>query len=161
MREECAHRLATGDTSGWLDGFAKVIVNCPSRLPERYGGSVDAAVRAVCRFGMEWSETALDGDEALPARVQALRLGDAFLVANGAEFFSSLILPLRQAWGKDLLFAGYANESIGYLPDADDVRQRTYAAWQSPKFKGQFPFTEQAGEAMATAMLAALRDIEG
>ncbi|MBY0228612.1 MAG: hypothetical protein K2W96_04960 [Gemmataceae bacterium] len=165
VREECERRLATGDTAGWLDGFARVVVNYPRKLHERYGGSAEAAMRAVCRFGMEWSAEALaDLDarpETLDARLQALRVGDAYLAANGAEYFSSLILPLRQAWGKELVFAGYANESIGYLPDADDVRRRTYAAWQSPKFKGQFPFTESAGETMAQAMLSALRGIEG
>ena len=40
----------------------------------------------------------------------------------------------------DLMIAGYANDSIGYVPDAFDVERRSYAAYQSPKFKDQFPF---------------------
>ncbi|MGL4550428.1 MAG: hypothetical protein ACRC33_04510, partial [Gemmataceae bacterium] len=160
VRAECARRLATGDGAGWLDGFAKAVVNVPARLPERYGGSTEAAVRAVARFGVEWSDEALKDfetrPEARPMRVQALRVGDGYLAANGAEFFSSHAVELRRRWGKGLIVAGYANESVGYLPDADDVRRRTYAAAQSPKFKGQLPFTEASGEAVVGAMLAAL-----
>jgi hypothetical protein len=163
--DEATHRLSTGDTTGWLDGLARVIVNEPAKLPTRYRDSVEAAVRAVCRFGKEWAEETLPTlatrPEGLPLRFQGLRVGDAYLVANGAEFFSSLALELRQKWGRDLIIAGYANESAGYLPDADDVRRRTYAAYQSPKFKGQFPFTEQAGELAVEAMLGVLTDIRG
>lgn len=161
VRQECTHRAKTGDTAGWLDGFAKVVVNFPSRLPERYGGDTEKAVRAVARFGLEWSEEALRDLEARPetiaAEAQALRVGGAGLVANGSEFFSSLALEVRRRCGvRDVLIAGYANESLGYLPDAHDVEKKTYAAYQSPKFKGQFPFTERAGLAMAEAMVAAI-----
>lgn len=162
VKREADHRLRTGDTAGWLDGFAKVIVNVPARLPERYGGSEAAAVRAVARFGQEWADRTLtDLDtrpETLPLRVQALRVGDAYLTANGTELFSSLALEVRSEWGGDnLIVAGYANESIGYLPDAEDVARRTYAAYQSPKFKDQFPFTAESGAAVVRALVAALR----
>lgn len=163
--EEATHRLATGDTAGWLDGLARVVVNEPAKLPTRYGGSVEAAVRAVSRFGKEWAEEALGTlatrPEGQPMRFQALRVGGAYLVANGAELFSSLALELRRRWGADLVIAGYANESVGYLPDADDVRRRSYAAYQSPKFKGQFPFTEQAGEVAVETMLGVLSELRG
>ena len=143
VREECERRARTGSTDGWLDGFARVIVNDPPRLPLRYGGSVEEAVAAVARFGLEWAdETLADLDtrpETLAAEVQALRVGDAFLVANGSEFFSSLALDLRRRWGRDLLIATFANDSIGYMPDAHDVERKSYAAYQSPRFKGAKP----------------------
>jgi hypothetical protein len=161
--DEAEHRLATGDTAGWLDGLARVIVNEPARLPSRYNGSVEAAVRATSRFGKEWAEEALrtltTQPLSQPMRAQAIRIGDAYLVANGAEMFSSTALDLRRAWGRELLIAGYANESIGYLPDADDVRRKTYAAYQSPRFKGQLPFTEEAASLAAQAMLKTLEDV--
>jgi hypothetical protein len=164
VREECEHRTRTGSTDGWLDGFARVIVNDPPRLPLRYGGSVEAAVRAVSRFGLEWAdETLADLDarpETVAAEVQALRVGGAFLVANGSEFFSSLALDLRRRWGSDLLVATFANDSIGYLPDAHDVERKSYAAYQSPRFKGQFPFTDESGGEMVRAMREALGAIE-
>ena len=160
-REEAEHRLRTGDTTGWLDGFARVIVNQPSRLPERYGGDVGKAVRAMSRFVMEWSDRTLADletrPESLTTEVQALRIGDAFLVANGSELFTTLALDLRRRWPHDdLMIAGYANDSIGYVPDAHDVERRSYAAWQSPRFKDQFPFTAASGPALVQAMLDAL-----
>jgi hypothetical protein len=162
-RAEAEHRLRSGDTTGWLDGVARVVVNQPARLPERYGGDVGAAVRAVCRFVLQWSDDALrDLDtrpERLPCAVQALRVGDAWLAANPTELFTSLALELRRGWGRDdLMVVGYANDSLGYLPDAHDVERRTYAAWQSPRFKGQFPFTAAAGPAFVQASLDALAD---
>ena len=164
VREEAEHRLQTGDTTGWLDGFAKVIVNVPARLPERYDGSVERAVQAVSRFGKEWADGVLadldTSSETLTTEVQAIRAGDAYLVANGSEFFSSLALDLRQKWSEDLLIAGYANDSIGYVPDAYDVERKTYAAYQSPKFKGQNPFTTVSGNAMVQAMLESLAAVK-
>jgi neutral ceramidase len=54
------------------------------------------------------------------------------------------------------MIACYANGRIGYMPDAHDVERRTYAAYQSPKYCNQFPFTPQSGPAMCDAMLAAI-----
>jgi hypothetical protein len=160
-REEGEYRLRTRDTAGWLDGLARVIVNQPARLPERYGGDVGLAVRAVARFGVEWSEAALrDLDtrpETLTTEVQAIRAGDAWLVTNGSELFTTLALDLRRRWGRDdLMVVGYANDSVGYVPDAHDVERQSYAANQSPKFKDQFPFTAASGPALVDHMLAAL-----
>jgi hypothetical protein len=165
-REEAEYRLRTGDTTGWLDGLARVIVNYPSRLPERYGGDVSKAVQAVARFGVEWTDAILrDLDtrpETLTTEVQALRLGDAFLVTNGSELFTTLALDVRRRWGHDdLMIVGYANDSIGYVPDAHDVERRSYAADQSPKFKNQFPFTAQSGPALVQGMLTALEKTGG
>jgi hypothetical protein len=160
-REEAEYRLRTGDTKGWLDGLARVIVNYPHRLPERYGGDVSRAVQAVSRFGMEWSEQILlDLDarpETLTTEVQAIRVGDAWLVTNGSELFTTLALEVRRHWPQDdLMIVGYANESIGYVPDAHDVERRSYAAYQSPKFKNLFPFTRASGSALVQGMLDAL-----
>jgi neutral ceramidase len=160
-REEAEYRLSTGDTTGWRDGLARVIVNYPDKLPERYAGNLDKTVQAIARFGKEWTDQALlDLDtrsETLTTEVQALRVGDAWLSANASELFTSLALDLRRQWGKeDLMIAGYANDSIGYLPDAYDVERRSYAAYQSPKFKNQFPFVAESGAAMANGLLAAL-----
>ncbi|HZY87464.1 MAG TPA: hypothetical protein VFE78_21685, partial [Gemmataceae bacterium] len=152
-REEGEYRLRTGNAAGWLDGLARVIVNQPARLPERYGGDVGLAVRAVARFGVEWSEAILrDLDtrpETLTTEVQAMRAGNAWLVTNGSELFTTLALDLRRRWGRDdLMVVGYANDSIGYVPDAHDVERQSYAASQSPKFKNQFPFTAASGAAL-------------
>jgi hypothetical protein len=165
VKDEAEHRLRTGDTTGWLDGLARAVVNYPARLPERYGGDVGRAVQAVARFGAEWSARALlDLDtrpEHLTAEVQAIRAGDAWLVSNPSELFTTLALDLRRRWPHDnLMIAGYANDSIGYVPDAYDVERRSYAAVQSPKFKDQFPFVPASGPALVQGMLDVLADTE-
>jgi hypothetical protein len=160
-REEAEYRLRTGDTNGWRDGLARVIVNHPERLPERYGGDVSKTVQAVARFGKEWTDQILpDLDtraETLTTEAQAIHVGDAWLSANPSELFTSLALDLRRRWERDdLMIVGYANDSIGYMPDAPDVEQRSYAAYQSPKFKNQFPFVAESGTAMVNGLLEAL-----
>src|SRR5438046_8231912 len=81
-REEGLHRLKTGDTTGWLDGMARVCVNQPERLPLRYGGSVTKAVTAVARFAVDWTDEILPvvdtRSETLEAPVQAFRIGDVW-----------------------------------------------------------------------------------
>jgi len=160
-RNEGRYHLKTGDTTGWLDGIAKVCVNQPERLPLRYGGSVEKAVAAVSRFAIEWTDQILPDLETRPeilhTEIQALRIGDFYIVANTAELFTTLGLEVRRKWGNDDLFMlSYTNGSIGYLPDAYDIERRSYAAIQSPKFTAQFPFTNESGPAMVNAMLDAL-----
>jgi len=53
----------------------------------------------------------------------------------------------------------YSNGAIGYLPDAFDVARKSYAANQSPKFTGQFPFTETSGEAMIEGLEGVLKSV--
>jgi hypothetical protein len=163
-REEGLHRLKTGDTSGWLDGVARVCVNQPERLPLRYGGDVAKAVAAVARFAVEWTDAILSDlesrEETLLTEIQAFRIGDVFFCANEAELFTSLGLEVRRQWPHaDLFMLGYANGSIGYLPDAYDVARGSYAALQSPKFTGQFPFTTESGGAMVNGLLTTLESV--
>ena len=164
-REEGLHRLNTGDTNGWLDGFARVLVNDPPRLPLRYEGSVEQTVAAVSRFAVDWTDRVLpDLDtrpESLETEVQALRVGDVYFAAHPAELFSTLGLELRRRWPHDDLFVlGYSNGSIGYMPDAYDVARRSYAANTSPKCTGQFPFTAESGGVFIEAVKDALHDTD-
>ena len=164
--EEGRYRLESGDTTGWLEGIASVMVGQPKRLPLRYGGSVERAVAAISRFAVEWAEQVLPqldtAPETLEAEVQALRIGDVHIAANASEFFTAFALDLRSRWpGEDLFVLGYSNGAIGYLPDAHDIERGTYAALQSPKALGQFPYTPGAGPAMVEGLLAALQQTTG
>jgi hypothetical protein len=164
VRQEAEYRLQTGDTTGWLDGLARACVNHPDKLPKRYGGDVGRTVQAVCRFGVEWTDDALRDletrPETLTTEVQAVRVGDACLVTNGSELFTTLALETRRQWGRDdLMIVGYANDSLGYVPDAFDIDRRSYAATQSPKFKNQFPFTAASGPALVQGMLDVLQKV--
>jgi hypothetical protein len=160
-RQEGHYRLRSGDTTGWLDGVAKVCVNQPERLPLRYGGSIEKAVAALSRFALEWADHILPDFETRPeilkTEVQAFRIGDAYIVANSSELFTTLGLEVRRRWPCDDLFIlSYSNGSIGYLPDAYDIERGSYAAIQSPKFTPQFPFTDKSGAVMVNGMFEAL-----
>lgn len=164
--EEGHYRLKSGDTAGWRDTLGRVMVGQPDRFPERYGGDVGLAVKALARFAVEWTEEVLPDldtrSEMLETEVQALRLGDLYVAAHGAELFSSFSLDLRRRWPHaDLMAVGYANDSLSYMPDAHDVERRTYAAAQSPKFTGHFPFVAESGERLVDGMLAALEGARG
>jgi neutral ceramidase len=160
-REEGLYRLKTGDTKDWLNGFARVIVNCPQRLPLRYGGSVEKAVEAVSRFAVEWTDAILPTLDTRPeyidTEIQAIRVGDVLFSAHSAELFSTLGLEIREkAPTKDLFLLGYSNGALGYLPDAYDVERKSYAASQSPKFCGRFPFTKESGKTLVNEIIQLL-----
>lgn len=160
-REEGLYRLQTGDTKGWLDGFARVIVTYPQRLPLRYGGSVDKAVQAVSQFAVEWTDAILPvldtRPEYLDTEIQVFQLGSVLFAAHSAELYTTLGLEIRdRAPTRDLFLLGYSNGGIAYLPDAYDVERKSYAAYQSPKFIGQFPFVAASGREMVNGIVTAL-----
>jgi hypothetical protein len=165
MYDEGKHRLATGDTNNWVHGIASKMVGLPARLPERYGGSVEKAVEAVSRFAVRWGDDTLPNLEQMPetrdAEFQAIRMGDAWFIANPAEFFSSLALELRKRWShEDLFMLGYSNGSLSYLPDAEEVDRGSYASLHVPKAVRAFPFTRSAGLAAVAESLAALNEVQ-
>lgn len=160
-RNEALRRLETGDLTGWRESIGRSMTNRPDDMVARHGDE-RKAVEAMCRFHLEWTtrmlEDYLKRPEFVETEVQALRLGDAALVANAAEFFSTFALEVRsQSEIKELMIACYSNGRIGYLPDAHDLAARSYAAWQSPKYCNQFPFVESSGSAMCEGMLHAIR----
>lgn len=163
-REEGLHRLQTGDTAGWLEGIARSCVNQPEQLPLRYGGSVEKAVAAIARFAVEWTDEMLPRlattPETLRVPMMAARIGDVYFAAHPAELFTGFGMELRRRWPHpDLFVLGYSNGSIGYLPDAPEIARGGYAALQSPKFTGQFPFTPQSGPALVAGLLASLQKV--
>src|SRR5690606_19152803 len=133
------------------------MTNRPEEMVARHGGDEWKAVAAMCRFNQEWTERMLaDLDtrpEWLDTQIQALRIGELGILSNASEFFTTLALEVRERVDlPHLMLACYANGRIGYLPDAHDVERRTYAAYQSPKYCNQFPFTAEAGPVMVEAM---------
>ncbi|MBW3599064.1 MAG: hypothetical protein KY475_17565 [Planctomycetes bacterium] len=160
-RDEALRRLTEDDISGWRETLGRAMTNRPDDMVARHGDE-RKAVRAMCRFHVEWTAKMLEDFESRPenleTEVQALRLGDLVIVANSAEFFSSFALDVRaRTDSKELMLACYSNGRIGYLPDVHDIAARSYAAWQSPKYCNQFPFVEASGPAMCEAMLKAIR----
>lgn len=160
-RQEAERRLAEHDASRWRETIGRSMTNRPDDMVKRHGGDEWKAVAAMCRFHIEWTDLMLRDwetrPETLETEVQALRVGDAYVVANSSEFFSPFAIGIRQRFGDEkLLMACYSNGRIGYLPDAHDIEVRSYAGYQSPKYCNQFPFTPESGPAMCDAMLRVL-----
>lgn len=161
-REEAQRRLKDNDTRGWRETIGRAMTNRPDDMVARHGGNEWHAVRAMCRFNLAWTFEMLKDWETRPehleTEVQALRIGELAIVANSSEFFTSLALDVRNRSGMEyLMIAAYSNGRIGYMPDAHDIAARSYAAYQSPKYCNQFPFTNESGPAMCDGMLAALK----
>jgi len=161
-RAEAERRLQTNDAKNWEATIGRSMTNNPRDMVARHGGDELKAVRAMCRFQMEWTDRMLldweHRPEVLETEVQAMRIGDLCVVANSAEFFTTLALDLRQrSAAPELMIACYANGRIGYMPDAHDIALRTYAGYQSPKYCNQFPFTDASGPALVEGMLARLK----
>jgi len=157
-RREALSRMATGNTTGWRDTIGRVMTNRPDDMVKRHGGDELKAVQSMCRFNLEWTEQMLvdlhTRPEMLSTEVQAVRIGDLTVVSNSSEFFTTLALDVRsRAKSPELMIACYANGRIGYVPDAYDVERKTYAAYQSPKYCNQFPFTDESGPALCDAMV--------
>lgn len=164
-RDEAERRLASNDVTHWRETIGRSMTNRPDDMVKRHGGDESKAVRAMCRFNLEWTGRMLvDAEtrpETLATEVQALKLGDLTIVANSCEFFSPFALDIRHRAGvSELMIACYANGRIGYLPDAHDIDARSYAGFQSPKYCNQFPFTADSGPTMCDAMIRAVGECQ-
>ena len=164
-RDEAMRRLEQRDVTGWRETIGRVMTNQPDDMVRRHGGDEWKAVAAMCRFDLEWTDRMLadlDRSEWLETEVQALRIGDLGIVTNASEFFTTFALDIRSrsAYGH-LMISCYSNGRIGYLPDAHDIAARSYAAYQSPKYCNQFPFTEDSGRVLCDGMIEVLGDWPG
>ena len=160
-RAEAERRLRDRDVSAWRDTIGRAMTNNPADMVDRHGGDEWKAVEAMCRFHVAWTDRMLvdlqTRPEMLETEVQALRIGPLGIVANSSELFSGFALDVRRHSGLEhLMVACYANGRIGYVPDENDIARRSYAAYQSPKYCNQFPFTPTSGPALCDAMLRVL-----
>ncbi|MDB4733169.1 hypothetical protein OAF98_03980 [Planctomicrobium sp.] len=156
-RVEAERRFRDHDITDWRETIGRVMTNRPDEMVTRHGGDEWKAVASMCRFNLEWTDQILEDldtrEESVETEIQALRIGDFGIVSNSTEFFTTLGLKVREdANLPHLMLACYANGRIGYLPDAHDVRKKSYAAYQSPKYCNQFPFTKESGQVMVQGM---------
>ena len=156
-RSEAEQRLRDRDMTAWRESIGRVMTNRPDDMVARHGGDEWKAMAAMCRFNLEWTVRMLaDIDkrpEWLETKIQAIRIGDLTVVANPSELFTAYALDLRTRIGSpSLMIACYANSRIGYLPDGHDIERQSYAAYQSPKYCNQFPFTSESGSVFVRAM---------
>ncbi|MCA9084457.1 MAG: hypothetical protein KDA81_10400 [Planctomycetaceae bacterium] len=163
-RTEAEHRLQNQDTEGWRESIGRVMTNRPDDMIARHGGDEWRAVAAMCHFNMAWTDRILQDLDSRPewleTEIQAIRIGDFGILSNSSELFTTLALSIREQVDlTHLAFACYANGRIGYLPDAHDVERRTYAAFQSPKYCNQFPFTAESGSVMVNELTTLVRQL--
>ncbi|MEZ6128173.1 MAG: hypothetical protein R3C59_05800 [Planctomycetaceae bacterium] len=163
-RTDALRRMNEGDFNDWRNTIGRSMTNRPEDMVARHGGDEEKAVRAMCRFQLEWTERMLTDVETRPevlqTEVQSLRIGPLWIAANSCEFFSPFAVDVRQRSGVQyLMLACYANGRIGYLPDTHDIEAKSYAGYQSPKYCNQFPFTSESGPAMCQAMLELLSKV--
>lgn len=163
-REEAERRLRDKDFSNWRETIGRCMTNRPDDMVKRHGGDEAKAVRAMCRFQLEWTDLMLQDldkrPEILQTEVQALRIGPLLIAANSSEFFTPFATELRsQSPSPWLVPACYSNGRIGYLPDEHDILAKSYAGYQSPKYCNQFPFTAESGPTMCRAMLQTLQQV--
>ncbi len=116
------------------------------------------AESARARFELDWATEAIAMHRRGPRRelhteVQALRLGEALLLAHGGELFCEYGIELKRRYAPRPTFAvGYANGFIGYVPDPDEFARGGYAAAMVPKICNNFPFTPDVGERLVSAL---------
>ena len=159
-RSEAQRRLAGDDVdiSGWRETIGRAMTNRPDDMVRRHGGDERKAVRAMCRFHLEWTSRMLRDFESRPevleTEVQAIRVGDVTFAANSSEFFTPLALDVRRRAGvPELMLACYANGRIGYLPDDTTSMPGATPDTSRPSTATSFPFTTESGPAMCAAMV--------
>lgn len=88
--------------------------------------------------------------------VQGFRLGAGLvLLALPGEPFTSTGARLRQAAQDDLLVAGYANQSVGYLPPAEEVPRQGYEVGRAVFAAGSAERVAEAARRVLTELGAA------
>jgi hypothetical protein len=95
--------------------------------------------------------------DSLPVTVQALRIGDLGITANGAELFCELGLRIKRASPfASTWVATMANEWIGYVPTADAY----YAGGYEPRAARSSHLGPDAGQRLVERSLAALHVVK-
>ena len=114
--------------------------------------------RAMARFELDWALAAIamhrrGAPRELWSELQAIRLGDALILAHGGELFCEFGLELKRRFAPRPTFVvGYANGFVGYIPDPEDFARGGYAAAMVPKICNNFPFTADVGERVVSGL---------
>ena len=112
------------------------------RSDEDYESFIDALIEKIKRQGVQ------------PAEVQALRLGDNFLVGAPAEYFVELGLDIKErAYPRRALVVGGANGMVGYVPTRSAYARGGYETTLGPPSR----LAPGCGEAVADAAVELIR----
>ncbi len=128
------------------------------RLAELAGETIQARVQ---RAMLGWAEDTLAGlrlnslARTVAAEVQALRVGDTWLVGVPGELFVELGMAIKGGLQpRPTFICGYANDDIGYLPARAAYARGGYEINDAYKYYG-YPaaVAPEAGEAVVAAAL--------
>jgi len=135
----------------WLARYEKEPAKCTG------GEWVDAGFAADWYRGNEKRKLS---ETHLPITVSAVGLGPIGMFFHPAELYSCYGLTIRRdSPFADTLAVGYADGTIGYLPDPNAYKAREYAAIVVPKILDYPPFTPAAAREFTAAGLGLLRGI--
>ncbi|NLF67698.1 MAG: hypothetical protein GX575_01445 [Candidatus Anammoximicrobium sp.] len=133
----------------WVDEYRRDPSKCQS------GRWVDAG------FAADWYRGNQQRDRSvkhLPITLTAIQLGPVGMLLHPAELYSYYGLAIRRDSPlQDTLVVGFADGSIGYLPDPQAYRQGEYSALVVPKIGDRPPYQPVAAREMTAAALALLR----
>src|SRR5205085_2794595 len=93
--------------------------NQPSQVVQGYGQTIAAAIIAALQL-------------------QAIRIGDMFVVAVNGEIFSRFTAELRAKTTDNLFVVGYANRAFGYVPTGTAYEEGGYEVDQAHYFHRSF-----------------------
>lgn len=126
--------------------------------------------RRITEVYQQWAEAALSRQREAPpheVEIQALRLGDAALIAVPGELFVELGLQIKEqaqehlaASGlRQVMVVGYANGNIGYIPTRAAYPVGGYEVETAHRFYGHLAcVVPEAGEAVVAAAVALARE---
>lgn len=132
----------------WLEAYRRDPKACQK------GPWVDAS------FAAAWYQSASQQDlqqTHLPITLTAVRIGSLGMLLHPAELYSYYGLAIRRDSPlPDTLVVGYADGTIGYLPDPNAYKAGEYAAIVVPKILNYPPFTPTATREMTAAAVQLL-----
>ena len=128
-------------------------------------GLDDRTTIGARRFWHEWAEDTRDalanGTAPTHARaeLQAIRIGDAVLVALPGEIFTEIGLSIKaaSAYAHTFLIT-FANGNVGYIPTERDFTESAYASSMAFAIYGYFPFQTDVGSRLIAAATALIRN---
>ena len=144
-------RVAAGIETGACSGLG--VATVPLSLPLQSREQLERHCRFM-NYSAEWTERLLE-TKAFNTEVQALRLGDAVLIAIPGELFSALGTQIKQnVQGLLPQIVSFANDDVRYILTEDCYAVNRYETTGTPLPAGSAALVEEAA-------LAAVAELTG
>jgi len=106
----------------------------------------------------------------LRTEIQGFAIGDLLLLAHPSELYFTFYEQLRRKLRtRKLIFAGYTNDTVGYVPDRRAYQVKgpakpgfgSYAPYTVPIIRGDYRFKENVGEVLLRHVLNLSKSLTG